>query len=54
MAGGITSGMQPFESIVKESMEEASIEEAVVRKHAKSAGTISYFIRYAGQPSVLI
>jgi hypothetical protein len=45
VAGGITSGMGPFESIVKESMEEASLEETIVRKHAKSVGAISYFFR---------
>jgi hypothetical protein len=34
-----------FESLVKESMEEASIAEEVVRKHAKPVGAISYFFR---------
>jgi hypothetical protein len=34
-----------FESIIKESMEEASIAEEVVRKHARSAGSISYYFR---------
>ncbi|KZT63472.1 hypothetical protein DAEQUDRAFT_733767 [Daedalea quercina L-15889] len=42
VAGGIPSGLSAFESLVKESMEEASIEEAIVRKHARSVGSVSY------------
>ncbi|KAK7049806.1 hypothetical protein VNI00_005236 [Paramarasmius palmivorus] len=45
VAGGIPSGMGMFESLVKECMEEASIDEAVVRKHARATGSISYFFR---------
>ena len=45
VAGGITSGMSKFESIVKESMEEASIAEDVVRNHVKATGAISYYRR---------
>lgn len=45
VAGGIPAGLGVFESLVKESMEEASIAEDVVRKHAKSTGSISYFFR---------
>lgn len=45
VAGGIPAGYGPFESIVKESMEEASLEEAVVREHARCAGCISYYFR---------
>lgn len=37
--------MSAFESLVKESMEEASLEENIVRKHARGAGAISYFFR---------
>ncbi|GJE93476.1 nudix hydrolase domain-containing protein [Phanerochaete sordida] len=43
VAGGIPAGYSPFESLVKESMEEASLAEDIVRKHAKSVGSISYF-----------
>ncbi|KIP10771.1 hypothetical protein PHLGIDRAFT_100585 [Phlebiopsis gigantea 11061_1 CR5-6] len=43
VAGGIPAGLGVFESLVKESMEEASIAEEVVREHAKSVGSISYF-----------
>ncbi|KAG5643527.1 hypothetical protein DXG03_000719 [Asterophora parasitica] len=45
VAGGIPSGMQIFESIVKECMEEASIEDHIVRKYARTVGAISYFFR---------
>jgi len=45
VAGGIPSGMSVFESLVKECKEEASIEADLVRKHARSVGSISYFIR---------
>ncbi|KAF9030305.1 hypothetical protein BDZ89DRAFT_1132420 [Hymenopellis radicata] len=45
VAGGIPSGMTPFESLVKECMEEASIEEDIARKHVRSSGAVSYFFR---------
>ena len=47
VAGGIPSGFGAFESLVKESMEEASIGEDIVRKHARAVGSVSYFFRYA-------
>lgn len=45
VAGGIPSGMPIFESLVKESMEEASIPDNVIRKHVRAVGAISYFFR---------
>jgi hypothetical protein len=45
VAGGTPSGMGLFESLVKESMEEASIAEDIIRRHAKCVGAISYFFR---------
>ena len=45
VAGGISSGMSKFESVVKESMEEASISEDIVRRHVRSVGSISYYNR---------
>jgi 8-oxo-dGTP pyrophosphatase MutT (NUDIX family) len=45
VAGGIASGMGVFESLVKECMEEAGLEAAAVKKHARAAGAISYFYR---------
>ncbi|KAF7790643.1 hypothetical protein EIP86_001599 [Pleurotus ostreatoroseus] len=43
VAGGIPSGTGVLETLVKECMEEASIEEGFVRKYAKSVGSITYF-----------
>ena len=45
VAGGISSGISAFEALVKECKEEASIEASVVKKYARSAGSISYFLR---------
>lgn len=43
VAGGITAGEAPFESVVREAMEEASLPEDVVRKRAKAVGCVTYF-----------
>ena len=45
VAGGIPAGISVFECVVKESMEEASIPEDVVRKYAHPVGSVSYFFR---------
>ncbi|EJD51860.1 hypothetical protein AURDEDRAFT_56343 [Auricularia subglabra TFB-10046 SS5] len=45
VAGGIPAGMTPFESILKEAMEEASLPEDFVRQHIKSVGAITYFFQ---------
>ena len=37
--------MGNFEALVKESMEEASLDEDIVRKHALAVGVVSYFFR---------
>jgi 8-oxo-dGTP pyrophosphatase MutT (NUDIX family) len=42
VAGGIAAGEQPFECLVREAMEEASLPEDVSRK-AKAAGCVTYF-----------
>jgi len=42
VAGGIPSGLSPFESIVKECEEEASLPEEEVSKRIRSAGNVSY------------
>jgi len=34
-----------LESLVNESMEEASLEEDLIRKHAQAVGVVSYFFR---------
>lgn len=45
VAGGIAAGAGVLETLVKECMEEASIEEDFVQKHAKSVGSTTYFFR---------
>ncbi|KAF6745973.1 nudix hydrolase 20 [Ephemerocybe angulata] len=45
VAGGIPSGMSPFESLVKECMEEASLPDNVVRNRIQANGAVSYFFR---------
>jgi len=43
VAGGITAGEAPLNSIIREASEEASLPEEIVRKGAKACGTVSYF-----------
>ena len=43
VAGGISAGETPFNSLVREASEEASLPEEMVRKGAKACGTVSYF-----------
>lgn len=43
VAGGIATGEQPFECIIREAAEEASFPEDLVRATARPCGTISYF-----------
>lgn len=43
VAGGIGNGEKQFECMVREAEEEASFPEALIRKHAKLCGTVSYF-----------
>ncbi len=42
VAGGLSTGEKPFECLVRESMEEASLPEDVVR-NAQACGTMTYF-----------
>lgn len=42
VAGGIASGESPFESMVREADEEASLPEKLVREKVKSIGTVTY------------
>ncbi|OBZ77070.1 hypothetical protein A0H81_03175 [Grifola frondosa] len=50
---GINSGLSMFECLVKEAMEEASIEERVIRQYALAVGSVSYFFRCGmAQPEV--
>lgn len=43
VAGGISSGMSVFETLVKESEEEASFPENLIREKARAVGHVSYF-----------
>lgn len=43
VAGGISTGEEPFECLVREASEEASLPENLVRKGARAAGTVTYF-----------
>ncbi|OCK80196.1 thiamin pyrophosphokinase-related protein-like protein [Lepidopterella palustris CBS 459.81] len=43
VAGGIASGESPFESLIRECWEEASLPEKLVRERAKACGTVTYF-----------
>lgn len=45
VAGGIPHGLTPFESLVKECEEEASLDPSVVQAHAKPCGAVSYYFR---------
>lgn len=45
VAGGIEYGSGVLQCLIKESMEEASIPEHIIKKHAKAVGVISYFFR---------
>jgi len=43
VAGGISAGEAPFSSIIRESMEEASLPEELVRRKVKAVGAVTYF-----------
>lgn len=43
VAGGMSTGEKPFECVVREAMEEASLPEDVVKANAVPAGCVSYF-----------
>ena len=43
VAGGISTGEKPFECLVREAAEEASLPEDLVRKGARACGIVSYF-----------
>ena len=43
VAGGISAGESPFESLVRECGEEASLSEELVRSKAQACGTVTYY-----------
>ena len=42
VAGGVTTGEDPFNCVIREAAEEASLPEDLVRAHARSCGVLSY------------
>lgn len=54
VAGGLATGEDPFECIIREGDEEASLPEDFMRKHTKETGTITYIYitdeRTGGEP----
>lgn len=42
VAGGLSTGEQPFECVIREAAEEASFPEELIRSEAKACGTVSY------------
>ncbi|KAL2261131.1 hypothetical protein VTK26DRAFT_4678 [Humicola hyalothermophila] len=57
VAGGLMTNEDPFECLVRESDEEASLPEEYVRKHTKEAGTVTYIYvtdeRAGGEPGYI-
>ena len=43
VAGGLATNEEPFNALIREASEEASLPEQLVRYHAKPCGTVSYF-----------
>ena len=43
VAGGLATGERPFQCLVREAAEEASLSEQLVQSSAKACGTVSYF-----------
>ena len=58
VAGGVASGMTAFETLIKESAEEASFSESLVREKTTSVGMVSYFMvrdrRAGGETGLLM
>lgn len=52
VAGGLMTGETPFECVIRESEEEASLPERIVRDHARPAGTIRYIYVTASRPGI--
>ncbi|CEL08756.1 hypothetical protein ASPCAL11901 [Aspergillus calidoustus] len=50
-AGGLESGMNPLEGVVREAVEEASLGENVVRKGVRCVGALSYYHVMPPSPS---
>ncbi|KAK3323548.1 NUDIX hydrolase domain-like protein [Cercophora scortea] len=57
VAGGLMTNEDPFECIIREADEEASLPEEVMRKHTKEVGTVTYISvtdkRAGGEPGFI-
>ncbi|KAK3688462.1 NUDIX hydrolase domain-like protein [Podospora appendiculata] len=57
VAGGLMTNEDPFECIIREADEEASLPEEVMRKHTKEVGTVTYIFitdeRSGGEPGFI-
>jgi 8-oxo-dGTP pyrophosphatase MutT (NUDIX family) len=57
VAGGLMTNEDPFECVIREADEEASLPEELVRKHAKETGIITYLYitdeRSGGEPGYI-
>ncbi|KAL4864940.1 hypothetical protein BDV12DRAFT_200658 [Aspergillus spectabilis] len=51
-AGGLDSGLAPFEGVVRETVEEASLSESFVREKIRSVGALSYYHVMPALPSL--
>ncbi|KAF3767486.1 hypothetical protein M406DRAFT_338244 [Cryphonectria parasitica EP155] len=52
VAGGLTTGEEPLECVIREADEEASLPEYIIREHAKLAGTIRYIYTTEQRPGI--
>lgn len=52
VAGGLMTDENPFECVIRESDEEASLPERIVREHAKLAGTVKYIYMTESRPAI--
>lgn len=52
VAGGLMTNENPFECVIRESDEEASLPERIVRERAKSQGTVRYIYMTESRPGI--
>lgn len=52
VAGGLMTDENPFECVIREAEEEASLPEYIIREHAKLAGTVKYIFMTESRPGI--
>lgn len=52
VAGGLMTGEDPFEGIIREAEEEASLPERFIREHARLASTVKYVYLTGSRPGI--